>query len=46
MIPARFDHRADHEHIGRVLAEKLRRRTDRERGEQGFWVVQGERVSL
>lgn len=30
--------RADHELIGRVLAEKLRRRTDRDRLDDGFRV--------
>lgn len=31
--------RADHELIGRVLAEKQRRRTDRNRIEDGFRIV-------
>ena len=31
--------RADHELIGRVLAEKLRRRTDRDRLDDGFRVI-------
>lgn len=30
MIPARFVHRANYDHIALVLAEKLRRRMDRE----------------
>jgi len=33
--------RADHELIGRVLAEKLRRRTDRDRMDDGFRIVGG-----
>jgi hypothetical protein len=33
--------RADHELIGRVLAEKLRRRTDRDRLGDSFRVVGG-----
>jgi len=31
--------RADHELVGRVIAEKLRRRTDRNRIEDGFRVA-------
>jgi len=31
--------RADHELVGRVIAEKLRRRTDRNHIEDGFRVV-------
>jgi hypothetical protein len=33
--------RADHELIGRVIAEKLRRRTDRNRLDDGFRVIGG-----
>lgn len=33
--------RADHELIGRVIAEKLRRRTDRERLDDSFRVIGG-----
>lgn len=35
--------RADHELIGRVLAEKLRRRTDRTHLDDGFRVINRER---
>jgi hypothetical protein len=37
-----FYYRADHELIGKILAEKLRRRTDRERLGDGFTVLRGE----
>jgi hypothetical protein len=40
--PGTFQHRVDHDLIGRVLAEKLRRRNDRERLGDGFTVLRGE----